>query len=252
MAIATAALIAGAATLGGAAISSGNNKSATKTAANAAQQTARENNALQTQQRGENIARLDPFFNRGSNAGNQIDALLSGGAGADQAFQQFRDGSGYNFIRDEALNATRGAFAGRSVGQSGAAMKALQERAGQIGSAVGFQPYLNALQTQQATGLGAASALAGVGQNFANNVSANNNSAASATGNAALAGAYNTNQAIGQGVGAFTNLLGSSFGGGGGGFNAGAALAGTQMLPQFAAPGIGFAGGGVLPGGGTF
>lgn len=252
MAIATGLAILGASAIaaGGTAIASKNSSNASKAASQSATNAAAQNNALQRDIYGQNAARLDPFAMRGNAAGGQIDALLSGGAGADEAFAKFREGSGYGFIRDEALNATRGAFAGRSVGQSGAAMKELQERAGQIGSAVGFQPYLNALQTQQAIGAGAAGNLAGVGTNYAGAVGANNNSAASATGNAALAGAFNTNQAIGQGVGTFTNLLGSSFGGIGGGFNAGAALAGTQMLPQFATPGIGFAGGGMLPSGG--
>lgn len=252
MAIATAALIAGAATLGGAAISSSNNRKAANTASAQAQQAANQNNALQRDIYSQNAARLDPYTQRGNVAGNTLNAMLSGGTGADDAFARFRDGTGFNFIRDETLNATRGAFTGRSVGQSGAAYKALQDRASNLATVNGVNPFMNALQTQQAIGAGAAGNLAGVGANFAGAVGANNNSAASATGNAALAGAYNTNQAIGQGVGAFTNLLGSSFGGGGGGFNPGAAMAGTQMLPQFATPGIGFAGGGMLPGGGTF
>ena len=240
------AAVLGAAAIGGVgtAIASSNSKKATNRATDVAQLTATQNNALQRDIYSQNAARLDPYTVRGNNAATSIDALLSGGAGADAAFAKFRDGSGYNFIRDEALNATRGQFAGRSVGQSGAAMKALQDRAGNIGSAVGFQPYLNALQTQQQTGLAAASGLAGVGQNYAGAVGNNNNSAASAAGNAALAGAYNTNNAIGQGVGTFSNLLGSSFGGGSGGFNPQAALAGTQMLPQTKLPGIGWAGGG--------
>jgi hypothetical protein len=254
MVIGTAAAIIGGSLIaaGGTAIASKNSSNASKAASQATTQAADKNNALQREIYGNNAARLDPYAQRGNAAATSIDALLSGGAGADDAFARFREGSGYNFIRDEALNAVTGGFAGKSVGQSGAAYKALQDRAGQIGSAVGFQPFLNALQVQQETGLRGASALAGVGQNFAGAVGNNNNSAASATGNAALANAYNTNNAIGQGVGTFTNLLGSSFGGGGGGFNAGAALSGAQMLPQFATPGIGFAGGGVFPGGGTF
>lgn len=235
---------------GGAVIASSNNRRAANTATQAAQQAANQNNALQRDIYSQNAARLDPYTQRGNMAGETLNAMLSGGTGADDAFARFRDGTGFNFIRDETLNATRGAFAGRSVGQSGAALRALQDRASNLATVNGINPFMNALQSQQQTGLMGASSLAGVGQNFGNAVSNNNNSAASATGNAALANAYNTNNAIGQGIGTFTNLLGSSFGGGGGGFNAGAALSGTQMLPQFATPGIGFAGGGMLPSGG--
>jgi hypothetical protein len=252
MAITTAAAIIGGSLIAGAgtAAAASSSSRASNRATQAAQQAANQNNALQRDIYSQNAARLDPYTQRGNMAGETLNAMLSGGTGADDAFARFRDGTGFNFIRDETLNATRGAFAGRSVGQSGAAMRALQDRASNLATVNGVNPFMNALQQQQQTGLIGASSLAGVGQNFGNAVSNNNNSAASATGNAALANAYNTNQAIGQGVGTFTNLLGSSFGGGGGGFNPGAAMAGTQMLPKFATPGIGFAGGGMLPSGG--
>jgi len=63
-------------------------------------------------------------------------------------------------------------------------------------------------QTQNLFGLAgmganAAGAQAGAGQNYANNVSANNNSAASATGNAAIYGANSVNNLLGQGIQAY-------------------------------------------------
>ena len=61
------------------------------------------------------------------------------------------------------------------------------------------------------TGASATSALAGASQNFANNMTANNNSLATAQGNAALAGAGSVNNLLGQAIGAY-----GMFGNGGG------------------------------------
>ena len=90
-------------------------------------------------------------------------------------------------------------------------MKALQDRGQQTALGNYFLPYMGLLQGQQGTGMGAASAVAGVGQNYVNNVTANNNSAGSAQANAFLMkGAINNNVlgGISQNIG---NLLGSSY-----------------------------------------
>ncbi len=70
---------------------------------------------------------------------------------------------------------------------------------------------MDRLAQQQGFGLTAASALAGVGQNMVNNVTANNNAAASATGNAALVQGQNTANMYGQ-IGSALGGLASSFG----------------------------------------
>lgn len=63
-------------------------------------------------------------------------------------------------------------------------------------------------------GANATGALAGAGQNYANAATSNNNNLASVTGNAALAGAANTNNLIGQGIQAI-GLWGGGVGSGG-------------------------------------
>lgn len=69
--------------------------------------------------------------------------------------------------------------------------------------------YVNQLMQQQGMGLQASSALAGVGSNYLSNVTANNNSAASAVANAALARG-NANQQLWAGVaGGVGNALGA-------------------------------------------
>jgi hypothetical protein len=84
-----------------------------------------------------------------------------------------------------------------------------------------FQQYVGNLQNLVGTGSGSANALAGQGQSYANAVSANNNSAASAAGNAGIAGANAINALIGNAFNAYgLGRGGSSFGGGGAAYNA--------------------------------
>jgi hypothetical protein len=63
-------------------------------------------------------------------------------------------------------------------------------------------------------GSGTAATLGGFGSNYAGAVSSNNNSAASATGNAAIAGANSTNGMIGNALSAYTMYRGLNGGGG--------------------------------------
>ena len=75
-----------------------------------------------------------------------------------------------------------------------------------------FGNYLGQLGQQQSVGLSGASAIAGVSQNMAGAISANNDSAGTAAANAALLrGQANSNMydGIANGLGTF---LGSSFG----------------------------------------
>ncbi|MDE2356853.1 MAG: hypothetical protein KGL69_08880, partial [Alphaproteobacteria bacterium] len=79
------------------------------------------------------------------------------------------------------------------------------------------QQYEQNLQGVVNTGVGAANALAGQGQSYANAVSANNNSAATTSANAGLAGASSVNSLIGNAFQAYGLTRGlSSFGGGSG------------------------------------
>jgi hypothetical protein len=105
---------------------------------------------------------------------------------AESAFNNYRNSTGYQFRLGEGMNALNSGYAGRGVIQSGAAMKGAVEYGQNFGSNE-FGNYLGALSNQQGLGLQGASALAGVGQNYVNSISANNNSAGSAAANAILA-----------------------------------------------------------------
>lgn len=132
-------------------------------------------------------------------------------------FRRYIEGSDYAFQFGQGSNAVNSGYAANGALQSGAAQKALEKyrqnlQAGYRGE------YMNLLGQQQAVGLSGASALAGVGQNYAGLVTSNNSQAGSDAANAALMrGSANANMFnnIGSGLG---NLLGSSYmmwGGGG-------------------------------------
>lgn len=127
-------------------------------------------------------------------------------------FKQYLQGSDYAFQLGQGDKGLNQGYAANGMLESGAAMKALEKyhqdlQAGYRGE------YMGLLSNQQGVGLSGASAIAGVGQNYVNNVSANNNSAGTAAANAALArGAANSNlyAGIGNSLG---NLAGGLFGG---------------------------------------
>jgi hypothetical protein len=122
---------------------------------------------------------------------------------ANEAFDIFKNSTGYQFRVNEGNRALNAGWAGGGTLQSGAAGKAFQQFGQNIASQE-FGNYMNYLGNQQGVGLGAGSALAGVGQNYVNTISANNNSAGSAAANAALIkGANNP----------FASVLGSVGGG---------------------------------------
>ena len=123
-------------------------------------------------------------------------------------FDAFRNSTGYQFRLGEAMDQVNSGYAGAGVLQSGAAMKAIAQRAGQEADNT-FGQYAGLLQGQQAVGAGAASALAGVGQNFANSVTASNNMNAANQANALLVRGQNSfGNTLGMMGGVLTGLGG--------------------------------------------
>jgi hypothetical protein len=142
------------------------------------------------------------------------------------AFQDFANSAGMQFQQEQAANALNNLYAAHGQLQSGAAMKAIPEYLQRQALNNYFMPYMGLLGGQQAVGAGAASSIAGVGQNFANSA-ANINSQMGANigqgADAAAQNAYNRGAAnagmYGQ-IGSALGGLASSFfpaGGGGGG-----------------------------------
>jgi hypothetical protein len=187
MAIGTLAAIGLGAAGIGSVLSSKSNKKAATTAANAQTQTAAQNNALAREIYGKNEGYLAPY----AQSGLQPNALLAGAMGYGNepqyrnAFKSFIENSDYGFKFGEGANTVNSGYAGAGTLQSGAAMRDLEQFRQNLQS--GYRGEFNSLlANQQAVGLGAGSALAGVGQNYVNTVSGNNQSAADAVSNAAL------------------------------------------------------------------
>lgn len=101
------------------------------------------------------------------------------------AFDNYRNSTGYQFRLGEGQRSLDNSYASRGVGQSGAAAKAALQYGQNIASGE-FGNYLNALMAQQGVGLSAAGAQAGVSTGYANAVSGNNQVAADAIANGAL------------------------------------------------------------------
>lgn len=142
---------------------------------------------------------------------NALSSVQTTQPSAQDAFQTYQNSTGYQFRLNQGMNALASNYRARGVSQSGAADKALLKYGQDYGSNE-FGNYLGQLSNQQAVGLSAANALAGVGTNYAGMVGANNQNAADATANAAIAKA-NANNGLYAGVAnAFGNLAGQAFG----------------------------------------
>lgn len=130
------------------------------------------------------------------------------GTASRNAFAGYLANSDYAFQQATGNNAVNSGFAGAGTVQSGAAMKALEKYRQDLQSGYRNQ-WASGVANQQGVGLGAASALAGVGQNYVNTISANNNAAADARANAAL----RQQNLFGNALGTFAGIgLGGGFG----------------------------------------
>ncbi len=127
------------------------------------------------------------------------------------AWDQFRNSTNYQFRLNEGLKGLNQGYAANGMLESGAAMKGITEY-GQNFAANELGNYQDRLAQQQGVGLGAVSALAGVGQNMVSNVTANNNSAAQV----AAQGAIQNGAARGQMYGSIASGIGQVAGAFGG------------------------------------
>lgn len=206
-----AAAIAGAAVIGGAVSVNANNK-----AAKAAKDAAAKSNALQTDIYNQNKAMLAPYVGIGAAATESIEGLLGIGgdpAASSVAFDAYKGSTQYTSRLNEGQRQVTAALGGRGLLDSGAAQKSLLKY-GQTFASNEFGNYLGNLQGQQQIGLSASGQQAGLGQNYANGVSANNNNAANVQANAYLANGAAINGALGSIVGAYgfsRGALGSSY-----------------------------------------
>lgn len=107
-----------------------------------------------------------PSIKSGNDATMSLSALLGLGgdtAGQMAAFDQYKDGAGFNFMMDQGTRAIEGSAAGRGMLNSGNTLKALQS----FGMGAGqqyFQQYLQDLFKMQSGGLAGGNLVANTGQ----------------------------------------------------------------------------------------
>lgn len=168
-------------------------------------------------------------FNSGAVSASSADAARA-------AFEQFRNSTGYDWRVKQGMNALNSGYAGAGTLKSGAAIKGAVDY-GQGMASQEFGNYLGALGNQQALGLSAGSALAGVGQNYANSLGNIYMQNGANQANSALVRSANTGQAVNSLAGIAGNVFGGTNFGGGGGVNMNALNAGTAAYsPALASP----------------
>lgn len=206
------AIIGGVLSIGASILGSKSNKKAIKetTAAQVASQA--EQTGFQREIYGQNQAALSPFMARGNVAGDSINALLGLGGAAPQpgtpgvtattgpaqtpqqsalnAYEMFKQSTGYQSRLQEGQRQQGAMYSALGTYQSGARDKALA-RFNQDYASREFGNYLGALGNQQGVGFAGASALAGVGQGFADRMGAISQNGADTASQAAIARAQN-------------------------------------------------------------
>lgn len=219
---------------GGALLAGRSQKKAADTAADAQTRVAEQNNALTREIYQRNTENFTPYMETGRNAMGSLNSLIAGDQGA---FDQFRQGTNYNFRLNEGLRALDSRYAAMGARESGAAMKGITRYAGDLASGE-LGNYTDLLRGQQQLGFGGASALAGVGQQFGETTSRNNQNAADATSNAALLRGQASSSMYGGIASGVGNALGS--------LNFGSSYAKPVVPNSLNAPW--FVGGGFMPG----
>lgn len=110
----------------------------------------------------QNTALYQPYTDAGKSATTAISALLGTGgdpAAQQQAFQNWRDSTGYKFQLQSGSDAVATNKAAQGLLRSGSALKGLDQYGQNLGSTT-FQTYLGNLTGQQGVGLNATNALA--------------------------------------------------------------------------------------------
>jgi hypothetical protein len=206
-AVVVAGAIAAAGAVGAAAISSSAQKKASQQATQAAQHATDQNIALQQQVREENKGILSPYVQTGNQATGALNSLLYGNDNG-ASLSALQASPGYQFRMDQGSRALNTGWAARGMLNSGAAQKAALKY-GQDYASNEYGNRFNQLAQQQGVGLSAGNALAGVGTNFANSASNQNNSLATVQANAALASGQSTANVYGTAANALGQIGGS-------------------------------------------
>lgn len=188
-----------------------------KKAAKIQAQSTREQMAFLTGNRDYQYDLNAPQIASGRAADDRIAGLLNIGGDADAsrgAFDSYKASTGYDTRLHEALTSVnQRAFAG-GAGQSGANLKALQDRGADVAGRY-FDTYLGQLGGVSATGAGARSLVANVGTSTTNNLVNASQNGATGQINAVNAGNQNFQSTLQNLINAGSFAYGSSYGGAG-------------------------------------
>lgn len=204
-----AAGVTAVAAVGGAVISSKAAKKASRTQAAAADRQV----AATTANRDYQYTLNAPTIAQGGRAGDLFAGFLGAGgdaAASKDALDTFRGSTGYADLQKEGMAAVNSNVFARGLGNSGAALKALQDRGVSIANSSSGQ-WMSGLNTIASRGDQARGLVAGIG---INSTGMNNNAiqgAADARSNATLVGAANTNNLIQGLLNAGAMAYGSSY-----------------------------------------
>ena len=107
---------------------------------------------------------LSGTVSNGTGAGNQIAGMLglNGQQGQNDAFNTWKNSTGYQFGLDQGMNSITGNAATQGLLNSGSTLKALNTY-GQNYADTQYQNYLNPLQNLLGSGISAANAISGAG-----------------------------------------------------------------------------------------
>jgi hypothetical protein len=162
------------------------------------------------------------------NANNTVAQLLGTqplGANATNGFQNYLGSTGYNFQKQEGINAINSSASAKGLLQSGGTAKSL-EQYGQNLASTTFGNYLAQLtgsasssQNQAALGQTAISQIAGAGSQGGGNASSALIQGGLSAANSLAAGYTNAGRAVGSGINFLSSGgFGGDFSGGGGGY----------------------------------
>ena len=110
---------------------------------------------------------------------------LNGGSAQDSGFENFKNSSGYNFVRDEGLKGITGNLAAKGMLNSGSALKAISGYNNNLASTF-LDRYLSQLTSLSNTGLGAGQLISSAG-NTANSQSTSFGTSSGSSSNLNLA-----------------------------------------------------------------
>jgi hypothetical protein len=126
---------------------------------------------------------LSPVVSHASTGSNAIADLLglNGGNGQNQAFDNFRNSSGYNFLRDQGIQGIEGNAAAKGLLGSGSYGKSIATYSNNLADNF-LNSYLGHLNSLSNTGLGAAGVIANAGQVSNSQSTSKGTSSGSSTG----------------------------------------------------------------------